>query len=301
MRDAQQNIYIQRINHTIDYIAAHIDQDLPLTTLADVAGFSQFHFHRIFKCMVGETVNQFVWRLRVERAARLLRSEPGMTVSDAAIAVGFGSLAGFSRAFKTRFGVSPTHWDRDSQLQDLTFRELDAFDVYHITELAAFEEEFEVQFRPMSAQRIAYIRIHNAYSDDGRIRSAYHQLLDWYQQRGGHLSDTVLYGMSQDDPDITPFEQCRFDWCLQVPANWQGDDSVSVRDFPACQLAYIAMNGEDIHTEDRLLQYFWRYWLPRSQYQPANLHGMEIYCRFPHEAGWWETLYIDCAIPVTRL
>ena len=67
MNDIQQNIYIQRVNHVIDYITTHLDEALSLQVLASVAGFSEFHFHRIFKAIVGETLNQFLWRVRVER------------------------------------------------------------------------------------------------------------------------------------------------------------------------------------------------------------------------------------------
>ena len=301
MRDSQQNIYIQRVNCAIDYITTHLDDDLPLKTLAEIAGFSEFHFHRIFKAIVGETLHQFVWRIRVERGAMLLRSDPTMRVLDAAVASGFTSLAGFSRAFKARFGLSPTQWDRQTRLQDERFGDAKQFPIYHIAQLQTYQEEFVVQFRPMPAQRLAYIRVHDSYSDPKQIEVAYNKLFDWYCERGGRLADTTLYGMSQDDRDITPLEQCRFDWCLRVPDSWQGDDEVSVRDFPECLLAFIPMNGETIQMEDRILQYFWRYWLPRSRYQPLNLPAMEIYRRFPHEVGWWDAFYMDCAVPVTRL
>ncbi|HEX6035853.1 MAG TPA: hypothetical protein VFY83_15550 [Anaerolineales bacterium] len=49
-----------------------------------------------------------------------------------------------------------------------------------------------------------------------------------------------------------------------------------------------------------MIQYLFRYWLPRSRYQPANLPGMEIYRRQPIELGW-ETFDIDCAIPIVAL
>lgn len=64
--------YLRRINRVIDYIENNLDQPLPLEQLADVALFSKFHFHRVFYAMVRETPGQFVQRLRIEKAARLL-------------------------------------------------------------------------------------------------------------------------------------------------------------------------------------------------------------------------------------
>ncbi|MDJ0752613.1 MAG: AraC family transcriptional regulator [Ardenticatenaceae bacterium] len=304
VNDTQQNIYIQRVNGVLDYITTHPVDELSLKTLAGVAGFSEFHFHRIFKAVVGETLNQFVWRVRIERGANLLRANPDMQISDAAAACGFTSLAGFSRAFKTRFGRSPARWDRQTRLQNEPAAETPP--VYQVTELQSCSQEFAVTFREMPAQRLAYIRVHDAYSDANRIEDAYCRLLDWFTARGGNLKDTTLFGMSQDDPDITPVELCRFDWCLRVPDFWQGDEAVTIRDFPACLLATIEMDGHDIQMEDRIWKYFWRAWLPHSQYQPRNLPAMEIYRRFPHEVadqtgGWWDKFYMDCAVPVERL
>ena len=68
--------YIARINRVIDYIEANPDQDLTLSGLAEVAYFSRFHFHRIFRAIVGETLNQFIQRNRVEKAASQLINNP---------------------------------------------------------------------------------------------------------------------------------------------------------------------------------------------------------------------------------
>ncbi|MCK4221952.1 MAG: helix-turn-helix transcriptional regulator, partial [Dehalococcoidia bacterium] len=61
--------YVSRINRVIDHIGANMDTDLSLENLARVAGFSPFHFHRIFGGMVGETLSQFIQRIRIEKAA----------------------------------------------------------------------------------------------------------------------------------------------------------------------------------------------------------------------------------------
>lgn len=299
MSVAQHNIYIQRVNRVLDTINAQLDDDLSLKTLAGVAGFSEFHFHRIFKTVVGETVNQFVWRRRLERGAVLLRADPTLSVSEVALACGFASLAAFSRAFKARFGMSPTQWDRVDALVAAPAR--GDLPSYHITELqTTCPQEFTVQFRQMPAQHLAYIRVDDAYRDGQRIEAAYQRLLDWYQGRGGKLHETMLYGMSQDDPDITPQELCRFDWCLRVPDDWGNEGEIGIREFPSCLLAVIRITG-GLELESRALQYFWRCWLPRSRYQPRNLPSMEIYRKYPHQTGWWDTFHIDLAVPVTRL
>jgi AraC family transcriptional regulator len=303
---SQQNIYIQRVNLVLDHIYDHLSEELSLKTLADVAGFSEYHFHRIFKVVTGETVNQMVWRARVENGANLLRADQTMQVSDAAIQCGFETLAGFSRAFKARFGIPPTSWDRHTRLQSEQRVLEEHFPSYHITELQEYHEQFNVHFRHIKAQQLAYIRVYEPYLMDDRIGRAYQRLIDWFLACGGQLENTTLYGMSMDDRDITPEKLCRFDWCLCVPDGWTGDDEISMRHLPACQVAVVTMDGGDLQNEDRIWQYLWRYWLPRSNYTPIDLPAMEIYHRFPHELdqhtdGWWDRYYMDCGIPVAKL
>src|SRR5215475_3705860 len=72
--------YAQRIDRVIDYLRRNLDRPVKLAELAKVACFSEFHFHRIFKAVSGETLNNFTNRLRLEKAARLLRySEQSLT------------------------------------------------------------------------------------------------------------------------------------------------------------------------------------------------------------------------------
>ncbi len=303
MQSVQENIYVQCVNRVLDYIYTHIDDDLSLISLADIAGFSEFHFHRIFKSVVGETLNQFVWRVRLERGASIMRANPHKSVSDVALDCGFTSLAGYSRAFKARFGLSPKQWDRKTPLQGEKFSDSN-LPSYHITDLQRDEKQFDVTIRNLPQQHLAYIRVHDSYKNDGRIQSAYHKLVAWYQAQGGHLDNTTLYGMSMDDPDITPLERCRFDWCLTIPADWIVHGDISTRILPACTIAVVSIIGGDLTLEDQILKYMWRCWMPNSRYQPADLPGMEIYHRLPtmpNSTASWDTLYLDCAIPVTHL
>ena len=98
--------YIARINRVIDHIEADLVGDISLSRLAKVANFSEFHFHRIFRAMVGETLHQFVQRLRLERAASQLVSNPLTPITNIALDCGFSSSAAFSRAFKDGFSMS---------------------------------------------------------------------------------------------------------------------------------------------------------------------------------------------------
>ncbi|HET6823137.1 MAG TPA: AraC family transcriptional regulator [Anaerolineales bacterium] len=301
-RSPQENLYLQRINTVIGYVRENLNDDLSLERLARVAGFSPFHFHRVFKSITEETINEMVTRLRLDRAAMLLRSTPSLSITDAAFACGFKSASVFSRLFKRQYGLNARQWDRQRPLKNSKNGQvMEGFHSYTLENLSDFakQDEFDVRIRSLPEQRLAYIRVYDSYSKFSKVTQAYYRLIEWYCQKGGSLENTTLYGMSQDDPYVTPLRLCRFDWCLRVPSDWQGEGEISVTTFPACQVATICCVS-DIEQEDKALQYLFRYWLPRSRYQPANLPGMEFYRRQPAELGW-ETFDIDCAVPVVEL
>jgi AraC family transcriptional regulator len=106
--------YVQRINLALDWIVENLEQPLKLQDIARVAHFSPFHFHRIFRALLGETLNQFVRRLRLERALWQLSHKRPRSLTELALACGFASLSDFSRSFKERYGVPPSAFDLDS-------------------------------------------------------------------------------------------------------------------------------------------------------------------------------------------
>ncbi|MBD3344806.1 MAG: helix-turn-helix domain-containing protein [Chitinivibrionales bacterium] len=102
--------YVARINRVIDYIEANIGSQLTPAELADVACFSRFHFHRIFAALIGETLHQFIKRVRIEKAATMLVFNPKKSITEVAFDCGFTGSATFARAFKQAYGISAGAW-----------------------------------------------------------------------------------------------------------------------------------------------------------------------------------------------
>lgn len=108
--------YSRRIDRVIDYLRENLHRPVKLGELAHVACFSEFHFHRIFGAVSGETLNNFTNRLRLEKAARLLRySEQSLT--DIALDCGFSSSATFSRAFRSGYDTSPSQFRKSGEIK----------------------------------------------------------------------------------------------------------------------------------------------------------------------------------------
>lgn len=100
--------YYRRLQIALDFIESNIDRSIQLDDVARASHFSSFHFHRIFHAIVGETVNDYVSRKKMEKAVNRLAYYPTMKVTEIAHIGGFSSSANFSKAFKLYFGMSPT-------------------------------------------------------------------------------------------------------------------------------------------------------------------------------------------------
>jgi len=108
--------YADRINRAINFVLNNLDRPIRLEQVARVACFSPFHFHRIFRSLIGESLNEFVKRVRLERALAMMsrkiwKTKRHLSLTDIAFATGFNSSADFARSFKGRYGVPPSRFD----------------------------------------------------------------------------------------------------------------------------------------------------------------------------------------------
>jgi AraC family transcriptional regulator len=102
-----QRDVLKQIQPVVAYAAQHLDEDVSLDALAELAGLSKFHLHRLFLAAAGETPKQFTLRLRLARAAAMLLATRD-SVLDIALACGFQSHEAFSRAFRHALGIAPS-------------------------------------------------------------------------------------------------------------------------------------------------------------------------------------------------
>jgi AraC family transcriptional regulator len=107
MKAALQNYHV-RMQRVLDHIDRHLDGDLDLETLSRLAAFSKFHFHRQFAATFGLSVHRYVQLARMRRASRQLAWNDAESVTDIAMDAGYDAPDAFARAFRQRFGQSPS-------------------------------------------------------------------------------------------------------------------------------------------------------------------------------------------------
>lgn len=95
------------------YIEANLDRVITAQELADLTGYSLYHFCHVFRAYTGAAVGEYLRHLRLRRAADALRQ--GVSVTRAAADSGYDSHAAFTRAFRRVYGMSPTEYRRQSK------------------------------------------------------------------------------------------------------------------------------------------------------------------------------------------
>src|SRR5215471_4657419 len=282
--------YAQRINRVIDYLREN---------LAKVACFSEFHFHRIFSAVSGETLNNFTNRLRLEKAARLLRySDQSLTAI--ALDCGFSSSATFSRAFRQVYDTSPRQFRKSGGeiKKSKICKELFSGQEY-LLPMSAEEKRaaFPVRLIDVPERQVAYIRVTKAFEMD-RVLAALKTMIEWAKSQD-IFSQGTLFGMSQDDPHVTPKHLYRNEVCLASSSPFECMEGMSKLKMPAMRYAATRVSG-DIRKVTTATDYLFRGWLINSDYEPEHAPGLEVFLD-KEKATDWSHFELDLCIPVRKL
>lgn len=289
--------YIARINRVVDHISANLAGTLDLQALADVAHFSPWHFHRVFQAVTGESLADCVRRLRLEAAAQRLIFTP-QTALQIALDVGFASAEVFSRAFRAHFGMTPTIWRRGgwrdwAERHQVELRKIHQAQHKASQDVAAtlFKDRnlwpagpvsserglttMHIELKTFPAMRLAYLRNTGPYGP--AVAQLWQRFAAWCGQQGYMNPRRKMYGISQDNPEITPPEKCRYDACIEVDDNFKPQGDIGVQNFGGGRYAcgrFTGRPGNDVHDA---WTHMFAVWLPQSGYQPDNNPALELY------------------------
>lgn len=307
-KNIYQKEYIFRINKVVDYIDNNIDKSLNLDTLAEVANFSPYHFHRIFTVFTGETVNGFVKRIRVEKAARLLIIENDVPISEIAYSCGYNSTSVFCRVFKDHFKTSAKNYrekmiDQKSKISQSESKNSkfndSSSDYIRIVELNKKWKEImkkDIEVKEMPAMDLIYCR-HTGQFD--QIGKAYEKLFKWAGPRGLlNFPETKTVTVYHDDPKITDIEKVRQSACITIEKDVKPEGEFGKLSVPAGKHA-VGHFEIDV-TEFEQAWNAMCLWVSESGYQPANGNPYELYYKDPEQHPE-NKFVLDICIPVKPL
>jgi len=313
--------YISRINRVIDYIEKNLEQDLTLDQLAGVANFSPWHFHRIFGAIKGESLNSFIRRIRLEKAASQLVVNPDKTVTEIAYSCGFNSSASFARAFKDYFEMSASQW-RDEKVKETIFcktkskncktdrkpgkdralsnRYIDLKDETWRGKMFK-KEDLKIEVKQLPQMNVAYVRYTGPYKGDNELFDRlYTKLCTWagprdlFKEHGNQMLSVY-----HDNPDITDEDKLRVSVCLVVPEDTKVDGDIGTMTVPGGKYAVASFELNPDEFEQAWAAVY-GIWLPESGYQPADGVTFELCQNDPKDHPEGKHI-VDICVPVKPL
>jgi AraC family transcriptional regulator len=297
--------YMKRINAVLEYINKNIASKISLKELAAVSNFSEYHFHRIFTYIIGESPGEFINRVRLEQTANMLINMPDRSIIDLANEAGFDSPSSFSRAFKKKFGISAKQWrnstDKEKLKRSLAEKIKNKEDTttmlwsvnYH-SYPATGKVARNVEIHDIPSERIVYLPVLDGLVQESIIDAMY-KIFEWGMNIPEIDKDNVkIYGINFDNPDITEQSKCRFYAGIAVPEEVEPENEFGIYHTYGGKYLLASYYG----TTDKMLQAYkdiFLYWLPKLGYEPEFQPTYEIYHKNPDAppVGYFDlTIYV---------
>ncbi len=289
---ARQESYVKRLTRVIAYIYDHLDDDLDLQKLADVACLSPYHWHRIYHALYGETVAATVKRLRLQRAARDL-IQTSMPIEEIATRSGYTGVPAFTRAFKAVFGLPPAQYKLSGSHMQFSHQSPDSDRPAGNRLENEAQAAHDVSIKTVPAMRIAAINHVGPYIQIGR---AFDTLCGTLAARNLLGPGIRLIGIFLDDPTTRPENELRSQAGVIVEPGRPIDPPLVEATIAGGTYAVLRHKGPyaDMH-----LAYSWLYgeWLVGSGREAADAPAFEEYLNNPRDTPPTELL-TDIHLPL---
>ena len=272
MRTVTLQDYKRRLLRVLVHIQQHLDDALGLQELAGLACFSPYHFHRIFKGMVGESVKRAASRLKLSSAP----------VTDIAFDAGYESHEAFTRSFRAVFGASPTQF-RSSTKSRITTTARSGLHYRAGKPMSDFKaaqpggKSMKVKIEYKEPIRVAFMRHVGPYDEVG---ATWDKLLPRLGKEGLLGGDVLILGICHDDPEVTPPEKIRYDACVTVDERFVPEDEIGVQVIPGGEYAVTTHFGPYQKLGDTYTRLLGQ-WLPRSGRELRSAPCFEVYLNDP--------------------
>lgn len=197
MDDGIKEEYLRSAYRVVFYIEQNYASELTLEELSSVAGFSKYHFHRIFKSVIGESLGDFIRRARLAKTSMKFKTDERIT--KIAMESGYETSASFAKAFKKHFGITPREFGKSSRV-------------------TKGEAMLEAKFVDFDAVEVFYVRKTGAYEKS--CCEAWEALMKFaYEQKIKHKKNilgknSMAFGVGHDNPNMIEAEKLRCDACI---------------------------------------------------------------------------------------
>lgn len=270
MKKADSRTYYQeRLNRVTGYIYDHLDDQLDLNTLADIACLSPYHWHRIYQALRGETIAATVKRLRLHRAAGYL-AHTSMEVEKIAEKSGYGNLQSFTRIFHSAYGMPPAQYRREGS--HISFQ----------TEgQAGVGAVYDIEIKTLPSIKVTTVDHRGSYMQIGK---AFDTLYGWLSMRNLITPDLRSIAVYLDDPTAVAEEELRAHAGVLLDPGVAIEAPLAVTDISAGEYAVLRHKGP---YADMKAAYQWLFgeWLVQSGKEAGDAPVFEEYLNSPRDTA----------------
>ncbi|WP_419771408.1 MAG: AraC family transcriptional regulator [Candidatus Marinarcus sp.] len=197
MSKSTKDDYVQSVCRVILYIEQNYNSDLTLDELSKIASFSKYHFHRIFKSIVGESMVDYIRRVRLQSTT--LQFKTNQKITQIAMNSGYETNASFSKAFKKHFGVTPKEFAKNAKLKrgnkmlEPKIVELEDIEILYVRKTGEYQKAAQEAWEVL-------------------MPFAYEHRMKYNKNLMG--DDAMMFGIGHDNPHVTEVEKLRYDACI---------------------------------------------------------------------------------------
>jgi AraC family transcriptional regulator len=254
------DIYRARFRKVLEYIDAHLDDDLTVDRLSSVAAFSKYHFHRQFSEFFVVSVYKYVQLNRLKRAAYQLVFRDRTSIIDIALASGYENPESFSRAFKKSIGQTPSEFRKQPQWHPWhsIYQPLSDLRIKH---MKPENQPAQVQLIIFKETKVAALE-HRG--NPNLIGNSVRKFIEWRKQNNLPPKVSATFNILYDNPSETLRDDYRLDICAATECEVADNPfGVVEKNIPGGRCAVLRHVGSNDNIGESMT-YLYSKWLPLS-------------------------------------
>ena len=288
MKNVTLTYYQKKVDDVLQYIHCHLNQNLTIKELAEFAGISFFHFHRILKGALNEPIATYIDKVRLDTAVKLIRySDESMNSISAKI--GYSDVSSFSKAFSKEFGIPPQEFKSNREMV------LNTHIDYRIDSQGKLVSEIKPKIIFLPNKKVIYKRVIGEYGGK-EVIEAWEQLFDFIAQHKLLGWNPEFFSIYYDDPDSVGREKCTSDLCFTTKKDIEEHDVFKLNLFEEGKYAVFRYKG----SYERLWELYDKIygdWLLSVDYKLRDVPPLEKYINYSPKTKP-ENLLTEIYIPI---
>ncbi len=270
----KQNPQLLRYKALLSYIEDHLSEEINIEKVEEICHYSYRNINRIFEAIHQETIGKYIKRLRLEKAAQYLKYS-SLGVSQIAYEVGFEDRSAFSKAFKSKYHLSPLAFREDSEsILEQQLQILLPNDDQERQKL-----KFDIQYLPNFDY--LFIEYRGDYENAPAIENAWRSLLEYAEEKELLSDRSVFMTEIIDDAEISDHINSRYNQALVLEKPLEIEPEALFRSKKHLRQKYAKFSHQGSHqSRFDLYNKIYAFWMLDAGLELADMPIIELYPNF---------------------